>query len=256
MSESIGACAICGGSLVRINPRGPFPKYCDQCRHGTVTGYGGGCRCDQCRGASTTAMADYSRRFLEENGFTLTEKYRGRVRRVPCTDCGRSLTHTRLKEPRCTDCKFARRALLRRAANRRRRCQRKLAAATAGVSANPRWPLVQGICARCGDWFTRRGEASSYCSSVCRRKGRRKDRRYSGWISAANRQAIYERDCWTCQICFHPVDPDLHYLDDMAASLDHIEPRSWALIPDDRPSNLRMAHRICNSRRGDESWAA
>ena len=41
----------------------------------------------------------------------------------------------------------------------------------------------------------------------------------------------------------------------MAATLDHIECRAWALIPDDTPRNLRLAHRLCNSTRGDESWS-
>jgi hypothetical protein len=42
-------------------------------------------------------------------------------------------------------------------------------------------------------------------------------------------------------------------LDDWAPSLDHIEPQSWALIPDHSPANLRLAHRWCNSVRGDLS---
>lgn len=64
------------------------------------------------------------------------------------------------------------------------------------------------------------------------------------------RLAIYERDDWTCQLCREPIDREVHYLDDWAPSLDHIEPQSHALIPDHSPTNLRTAHRWCNAVRG------
>lgn len=65
------------------------------------------------------------------------------------------------------------------------------------------------------------------------------------------RQEVYDRDGWVCQICFEPVDPALDASDQWAATLDHIVPRSYTLIPDDSPENLRLAHRWCNSVRGD-----
>ena len=70
------------------------------------------------------------------------------------------------------------------------------------------------------------------------------------WIPLALRAGVYERDGWICQLCSKPVDPELDPNDRMAATLDHIECRSWSLIPDDSPANLRLAHRACNSRRG------
>ena len=74
-------------------------------------------------------------------------------------------------------------------------------------------------------------------------------------IPPALRAEIYERDGWKCQICSLPVDPDLDPQDGMAATLDHIEPQSFALIPDNGPANLRLAHRSCNSRRGNRAGA-
>ena len=118
------------------------------------------------------------------------------------------------------------------------------------MPANRSWPLVQGDCAWCDQTFTRRGLPSPYCSTECRRKDKNSSRQ---WIARRERLAIYERDNWTCQLCFEPVDPDLHYLDDWAASLDHIEPRALALFPDHSAKNLRLAHRWCNSVRGDGS---
>lgn len=72
----------------------------------------------------------------------------------------------------------------------------------------------------------------------------------SDWIRPSDRQAIYERDRWTCQLCGDPVDATLPPLHRFAATLDHIVPRSAAPEPDHSPENLRLAHRSCNSRRG------
>lgn len=140
-------------------------------------------------------------------------------------------------------------AACERAESKRRRARARLVKASEGRPANPRWAFVVGTCRYCGEPFTRRGAASAYCSSRCRRR----DRPSGSFISKSGRLAIYERDGWICQLCLEPVDPSLHYLDDWAASLDHIEPQAWALIPDHSPSNLRLAHRWCNSVRGDLS---
>lgn len=73
-----------------------------------------------------------------------------------------------------------------------------------------------------------------------------------GWITHADRIAIYERDNWTCGICDDPVKPDdedtgLH------PHLDHIRPRAHG--GSDAPANLRLAHARCNMRRGaPEDW--
>ena len=73
-------------------------------------------------------------------------------------------------------------------------------------------------------------------------------------VSASVRAAIYERDGWVCQLCSDAVDPDLEPHDIWAATLDHIVCRSWTEEPDDSPENLRLAHRWCNSVRGDETY--
>jgi len=78
----------------------------------------------------------------------------------------------------------------------------------------------------------------------------------SSKIPRSVRLAVYERDGWTCQLCGEPVDRAAHYLDPLSPTLDHIECRAWVLVPDHRPENLRLAHRICNSLRGDERHAA
>lgn len=76
---------------------------------------------------------------------------------------------------------------------------------------------------------------------------------YRVQISKSDRLAIYERDGWVCQICSREVDKTLHPNHTFAATLDHVTARSMTLFPDDSPTNLRLAHRSCNSRRGNRA---
>ena len=103
-------------------------------------------------------------------------------------------------------------------------------------------------CAVCGDRMTGNVAADVPMHNDCRPE------RY--WanaiqISRRDRMAIYERDGWRCQLCQEPVDPSLEPQHRLAATLDHIAPRSLTLFPDDSPQNLRLAHRSCNSARGN-----
>lgn len=75
----------------------------------------------------------------------------------------------------------------------------------------------------------------------------------SKWISPQARQDIYHRDRWTCHICNKAVPQDLQYdptqYEPLYPSLDHVIPRAHGGT--DHPSNLRLAHTICNSTRRD-----
>lgn len=73
-------------------------------------------------------------------------------------------------------------------------------------------------------------------------KRRRAERLKKAKRAPIDRGAIFERDEWRCGICGKPVEP-------ADATLDHIVPIS--LGGADEPSNLRLAHSLCNSRRGD-----
>lgn len=112
-------------------------------------------------------------------------------------------------------------------------------------------PLVS--CPWCGEQFKATHLRQKYCCPEHSRKHEhRKYRQRHGRfaVTEAERMAIYERDNWTCQLCGNPVDKDLHYLDSLAATLDHIVRQSEMLIPDHSPENLRLAHRGCNAKRG------
>lgn len=69
------------------------------------------------------------------------------------------------------------------------------------------------------------------------------------WIEPDVRLSLYDRDSWICHLCSKPVVRNAHFNDDYAPSLDHVIPRSKG--GSDDPSNLRTAHRICNSMRQD-----
>lgn len=113
---------------------------------------------------------------------------------------------------------------------------------------------MSGPCAWCREDFTIVGQVTArYCSRSCSRKAE-KARAGTFLVPVVVRLAIYERDGWTCQLCFDPVDPDLPPSDAWAATLDHIVCQSWTDEPDHSPSNLRLAHRWCNSVRGAEAY--
>lgn len=121
------------------------------------------------------------------------------------------------------------------------------------VVTTPRWwaVITQGSCAWCREQFAATAGGARYCSARCSRNAGKAKTRFV--IPPQVRRAIYERDNWTCQLCFEPIDREAHYLSAWAPSLDHIEPQSHALIPDHSPANLRTAHMWCNSVRGNES---
>lgn len=103
----------------------------------------------------------------------------------------------------------------------------------------------RGECSGCGSLISGVTTESPLCREC------RYARNRGSYIHPAVRALVYERDKWVCQICREPIDPALGASDRMSATLDHIECQSWALIPDHSPKNLRMAHRSCNSRRGN-----
>lgn len=223
-----------------------------KCRraHGTDSAYGKrhGCRCTDCKAGNAARARAYAKMAKERDGLSPTQKARP-AHRKPCASCGKmirgsdSITY-------CKPCGATKYNDRRSAERKMNQAQARLRKAAKGTRASAKWPWVQGFCARCGDYFLRKGQASPYCSGMCNR-GYDKARTRS-FISKAGRLAIYERDKWTCQICGELVSVNVDYLDPRYPTLDHIEPQSHALIPDHSPRNLRLAHRICNALRQDQ----
>lgn len=107
-------------------------------------------------------------------------------------------------------------------------------------------------CQRCDKPYQHHRPQRIHCSDLCRDLAatERGAHLHYGWIRPAMRQAIYERDSHACWLCGEAVDYTAHPShDDWAPTLDHILPRSKGGGHD--ASNLRTAHRWCNSVRSD-----
>jgi 5-methylcytosine-specific restriction endonuclease McrA len=226
-------------------------------------------------------MREYQRRYKEKHGFYQSRLYgKGRKKQyaITCAQCGREAVVTKTTSRYCSHRCFydARYGVERprdvyagltrdeygareRAKTRRRRAERKLAAAASGVCGAGLW--CAGRCAECGDRFVRRSSSNptAYCSSRCRQLAaaalrRALERGVEG--RKVSRLAIYERDDWTCHICGDQVDRDAQVPDLAAPVLDHVIPiaRGGSHTED----NLKTAHFYCNSVKRDlaDGWSA
>ncbi len=61
---------------------------------------------------------------------------------------------------------------------------------------------------------------------------------------------VAERDRWTCWLCDGAVDPDAPINSPGAGTVDHVVPKSRGGRTE--PQNLRLAHRRCNTNRGND----
>lgn len=118
----------------------------------------------------------------------------------------------------------------------------------------PKWwgVITSGPCGWCGETFTAMSGAARYCSRRCQRQATEFRRGERFVVEPRFRYAIYQRDDWTCQLCFEAVDRDADPWSDWYPSLDHIVPQSHG--GSDEWDNLRLAHRWCNAIRGDGLW--
>lgn len=124
-------------------------------------------------------------------------------------------------------------------------------------------------CMECGDSFTDVRLTRRYCSTACGRRAERRRARYSPSGRARqkaskrraeykargavvqypySREAIFLRDEWLCWICHQPVPPFAVVPDHHASTIDHVV--ALARGGSDTADNVKLAHFICNSRRG------
>ena len=98
-------------------------------------------------------------------------------------------------------------------------------------------------------YYNTSGGDRVFCSERCSAKHGQAGKRQF-WIAEWRRLLIYERDEYVCTLCNQPVvtefEGDWHPL---MPTLDHIVHQSKGGTDDD--DNLRTAHAICNSVRGD-----
>lgn len=77
---------------------------------------------------------------------------------------------------------------------------------------------------------------------------RRRAKKAAAYIEDVDRQAIFERDGWTCQICQRPLDRTTKVPDLWAPTIDHIVPLARGGTHE--PRNCQAAHFSCNARKG------
>lgn len=111
-------------------------------------------------------------------------------------------------------------------------------------------------CADCGVAVLTRSKALVLCAEhkAERRRAhyRRKNvaRRGAAIIGPAmSIEQLGERDGWRCHLCTRRVNRALGYAHAMSPTFDHLTPVSYGGT--DAPENLRLAHRVCNTRRGN-----
>lgn len=126
-------------------------------------------------------------------------------------------------------------------------------------------PPRQAQCGFCRKGFETHQPNAEHCSTRCRRAAwkarqvnlaklesdRRRALMQGAYVADVDRQEIFERDGWVCQLCHEPVDRSLVFPHKMAASLDHIVP--LARGGKHEPSNTQLAHFICNSAKRDRT---
>ncbi|WP_442803649.1 HNH endonuclease [Streptomyces pseudogriseolus] len=73
------------------------------------------------------------------------------------------------------------------------------------------------------------------------------------FVASVNRQAIYQRDRWVCQLCRKPVARGKAVPHPKAPTIDHIVPLARGGTHE--PANVQLAHYHCNAIKSDGEWA-
>ena len=181
----------------------------------------------ECRDAHKRAMSEPK-----------TEPYKSSlmVWVLTCYGCGRQF-NAGTKESR-----YCGKRCRGHAASRRQRVAR-------GGMSTAEWASLPRPCEWCGDTFHSPIPAKKYCCSQCSRQASRSRGVLRGggkWIDPHRRRRLYERDKYICYICGESTDNyESRKVGNRSPSLDHVIPRVNGGKDDD--SNLRCAHRICNS---------
>lgn len=126
-----------------------------------------------------------------------------------------------------------------------------------------RRPAKKHILRRCPGCKQPKQFSGTYCSKDCylqsdhgrfiRRQSRhrRRARMHNAQIEQVDSRLIAKRDKYKCHICRKRVNMNLDVQDIYSPTMDHLIPIS--LGGDHTYANIRLAHRICNSRKGNRA---
>ena len=125
------------------------------------------------------------------------------------------------------------------------------------------YPAKRNIIRRCPGCKQPKQFSGTYCSNDCyrqsdqgkliTRRGRhlRRARMRNAYIEQVDPSVVAKRDKYKCHICRKRVNMQLEYNDKYSATMDHLIPLS--LGGDHTYANMRLAHRTCNSSKGNRA---
>ena len=108
-------------------------------------------------------------------------------------------------------------------------------------------PVCLGLLSGDGVISRARAPVAAPVPRPAKRKGTPSSERRKDGVSARRCALLVERDGSDCHLCGEPVDPDAD--GDFEPSVDHLKPLSHGGT--NKLSNLKLAHRGCNLRRGN-----
>lgn len=188
---------------------------------------------------------------------------------IRCRKCGNE-TYTSMQflkkdkwKPKCLECQKAETIEKNRKKREEIQKTRKLQHDQARQQKKVDELLAKGtqarmsICPRCNALFIPRKRGQQYCTGRCGSLAHyalKKDRRLKKMREVVidkgiTLQALYQRDNGKCWICGKPCDYTAGTNANEYPSIDHVKPlakggkHSW--------DNVRLAHRICNSKKKD-----
>lgn len=123
-------------------------------------------------------------------------------------------------------------------------------------------------CKHCGEFFETNtfSNVRLFCNDICANKykkdkyrnsskkvadqRRRDERLKSARVAAVNREDIFKRDKYICQLCEEDIDMSLVVPHPLSATIDHIIPIAKGGTHE--PSNVQLAHFMCNCKKSDK----
>lgn len=110
------------------------------------------------------------------------------------------------------------------------------------------------MCDWCGVGYVAQVQVQRFCEPKCMTRSARARRRArlrgaDGLIEDVAFGEVWGRDGGLCWICSAQIDVQAAVPDDLAGTMDHVVPLSRG--GSHTFSNVRLAHFICNSKRGD-----
>lgn len=207
----------------------------------------------QCKRAfNAERMREYAAKKKRASGRSIYADRKDRTRTIRhCERCGDQLWPGASIETR-THCRPCSRRIEKHA-----RLQQVVLNAAAGSSGASVW--TAGPCPRCGRVGVSTNSNQRHCSQECIRaakddrrhdiRARRRARKRGAFVERVFRADIYERDGWRCRLCRKPVRRNEKVPHPLAPVLDHIIP--LAVGGSHEPSNVQLAHFLCNSHKRD-----